>query len=123
LYPDGTSDPDHSTLLTSDLGHIDPAGRLRLLGRSDDYEVSGLWPRDTLDLIGDLLGVRCALVRHPEPGRIHVSVLGALASPLAAELRGRICDHTAAAVSVAGQGGSLLHSQKIPRAAADQSGG
>jgi hypothetical protein len=49
---------------TTDLGSIDEQGRLRLLGRSDDEQINGLWPHDTLDNLGPLLGRRCALIRQ-----------------------------------------------------------
>ncbi len=122
LHPDGSCGPERSALLTGDLGTIDAAGRLRLLGRADDCAISGLWPRDTLDLIGAELGTRCALVRHPAPGRIQVRVLGGLRPELAAVIHSHIRDITglpAARISVTAETGPLLHSQKIPRTPAE----
>lgn len=122
IHPDGTSGQKRSVLPTGDLGTVDGEGRLRLLGRADDCEISGLWPRDTLDLIGTRLGTRCALVRHPSPGEIQVRVPGGLPPGLGAIIHSQIRDRTglpAASISVAVQQGSLLHSRKIPRAPAE----
>lgn len=122
LHPDGACGPERSVLLTGDLGTIDAGGRLRLLGRADDWQITGLWPRDTLDLIGTQLGTRCALVRHPGPERIQVRVLGSLRSDLAAAIQSQIRDYTglqAACISVTAETGPLLHSQKIPRTPAE----
>jgi hypothetical protein len=118
LSADGSSGPERSVLLTDDLGTIDPARRLRLLGRADDCTISGLWPRDTLDLIGAQLATRCALVRHANPGLIQVRVLGGLQPELAAAIHAQIRDRTglpATGISVTGENGRLLHSQKMPR--------
>jgi AMP-binding enzyme len=108
------------TLRTTDLGHVDDHGRLRLLGRADDHQISGLWPHDTLDMLGPLLGRRCALVRHPTADQATVRVLtpispnttGAL-KDRAAELLGLQLDH----ITITSQGQApLLHSAKLTRA-------
>jgi hypothetical protein len=65
------------SLRTTDLGASDGHGRLRLLGRTDDQQISGMWPRDTLDALGPLLGRRCALVRH-QHDRATVRLLSAV---------------------------------------------
>lgn len=121
LHPDGSCGPERTALLTSDLGTIDAAGRLRLLGRADDCEISGLWPRDTLDLIGTRLGTRCALVRHPAPWRVEVRVLGGLPPDLATAIHSQVRELTglpARGISVTGETGPLLHSHKMPRTSA-----
>ncbi|MEC0665834.1 AMP-binding protein [Priestia flexa] len=64
------------TICTGDIGKIDSNDQLRILGRSDDYAVNGFWPRDTLDVIGELLGFRCALVRHPSNKEVIVKLWG-----------------------------------------------
>jgi hypothetical protein len=61
-----------------DLGALDESGRLRLLGRSDDVCLAGRWPPDTLDLIGPVLGPRCAGVRHVSSQRVIVRLWDAL---------------------------------------------
>jgi long-chain acyl-CoA synthetase len=118
ILPDGTTGLPRSTLLTGDLGAIDAAGRLRLLGRADDWRVGNLWPRDTLDLIGEDLGTQCALVRHPASDEIQVRVLGGPAADTATRIRRLLAEHAGlpmTSVSVTGQDGPLLHSQKMPR--------
>jgi len=57
-------------LMTSDLGDIDQDGRLTILGRSSDYSINGVWPRQILDLISPILGHRCALVMTPSDHEI-----------------------------------------------------
>jgi acyl-coenzyme A synthetase/AMP-(fatty) acid ligase len=120
ILSDGASGPSCSSLLTGDLGTIDAAGRLRLLGRADDWRAGDLWPRDTLDLIGEELGTQCALVRHPAPDQIQVRVLGSPPAGTAARIRMLAAERAglpAASVSVTGQDGPLLHSRKMPRVA------
>lgn len=105
-------------LLTEDLGCLDGAGRLRVLGRSDDHPVAGLWPRDTLDLIGPLLGTAPALVRHPDSRSVHVRLRRPLPTAVSTAVRGLIVDRTGlppAAVTVDAADRQLLHSHKIPR--------
>ncbi|MFE7462441.1 AMP-binding protein [Nocardiopsis terrae] len=119
ITPEGHLGPERTSLTTTDLARIDPHGRLRLLGRADDTAVNGLWPRDTLDLIGPALGTRCALVRHPRPDRITVRLLDG-AKPLnTGDLRRRIADATSLTpqdvqIDVEQQR-VLLHSHKLPR--------
>ncbi|MEU0236086.1 class I adenylate-forming enzyme family protein [Nocardiopsis sp. NPDC006198] len=119
LTADGALGPTQTRLVTTDLGRVDSAGRLRLLGRSDDLAVGGLWPREVLDAIGPVLGTRCALVRHPAPDRITVRLLDA-ENPLSVDrLRRRVGVLTglpAHAVQVdVEQPRSLLHSHKLLR--------
>ncbi|KOX11673.1 AMP-binding protein [Nocardiopsis sp. NRRL B-16309] len=119
ITSDGTPGPARTHLTTTDLGHIDQAGRLRLLGRRGDVAVAGLWPRDILDAIGPLLGTRCALARHPAPDRVTVRLLGGENPVPADDLRRRVSDLTglpprAVQVDVEPPQ-ALLHSHKLPR--------
>lgn len=106
-------------LRTGDLGQIDAHGRLRLLGRVDDHPIGGLWPHDTLDALGPLLGRRCALIRHPVPDQVTVRLLTSISPETtgalqdrAADLLGLPRDH----VTVTSQGQApLLHSAKLTR--------
>lgn len=50
--------------LTTDIVRKDSMGRLEILGRKEDTCLNGYWPKDTLDLIGEIIGVNCALVQH-----------------------------------------------------------
>lgn len=52
--------------LTTDIVRYDKDGRLELLGRKDDACINGYWPKDTLDLVGEIIGVKCSLVQHIE---------------------------------------------------------
>lgn len=111
--------PARTSMLTSDLATIDSVGRLRLLGRADDCCIGGFWPRDTLDTIGPVMGIRCALVRHPTPDNVQVRVLGALTRPVDDQIRSVIADRVGvpdARISVAAASHNLLHSRKLPRA-------
>lgn len=109
---------DADELLTSDLGVIDSAGRLRILGRSDDHMVNGLWPRDTLDLIGPVLGSDSALIRHPAPDAVLVRLHRAPSPGRCAEIRDRISTCTKlppAAITIDVSTSGRLHSDKLPR--------
>jgi acyl-CoA synthetase (AMP-forming)/AMP-acid ligase II len=109
------------SLLTTDLGATDPHGRLRLLGRADDEQIGGLWPRDTLDALGPILGRRCALVRHQQ-GQATVRLLTAVTPATATALRARaagLLGITPEDVTITVHGAApLLHSAKLTRRAA-----
>lgn len=116
--PEGHLEPERTSLTTTDLGRIQNQDRLRLLGRVDDVAINGLWPRDTLDLIGPILGTRCALVRHPGPGRITVRLLGFENPNTRTDLRRRIADAIGLrpeTIQVEVEQRGLLHSHKLPR--------
>jgi acyl-CoA synthetase (AMP-forming)/AMP-acid ligase II len=108
-------------LRTTDLGVIDGHGRLRLVGRADDDQISGLWPRDTLDALGPLLRRRCALVRHQQ-GHATIRLLTAVSPSTAAALRTRAAGLLGVQprhVSITSHGTTpLLHSGKLTRHAA-----
>jgi acyl-CoA synthetase (AMP-forming)/AMP-acid ligase II len=118
VAPDGTSGPPRTRLRTGDLGLIDTAGRLRLLGRADDHLIAGHWPRDTHDLVGTVIGARCALVLHPAPNRVRIRLLEdlpreaatAVQRVVSAELRLK-----QASVAVERAHGRMLHSHKLSR--------
>jgi hypothetical protein len=108
-------------LRTSDVGKFDDKGRLRVLGRSDDFAIAGLWPRDTLDLIGWLLGTHCALIRHPDPGRVIIRLLPDVAAlDLDAITRtvAKALDIALKDVEITFASNALLHSGKIARKSA-----
>lgn len=119
ITPEGRLGPERTHLTTTDLARLDSHGRLRLLGRTDDTAVNGLWPRDTLDLIGPALGTRCALVRHPATDRITVRLLDGENPVNVDDLRRRIAEATGLTpkeiqVDV-NHRRVLLHSHKLPR--------
>ncbi|WP_141575926.1 AMP-binding protein [Actinomadura sp. WMMA1423] len=108
-----------ASLLTSDVGAIDGCGRLRLLGRADDHPIGGLWPRDTLDALGPILGRRCALVRHSAKDRVSVRTLTSLISASAEAVTDRVADFLGLPrdhIALSCQGAApLLHSAKLTR--------
>ncbi len=111
--------PAHgTTLVTADLGASSSAGRIRLLGRSGDEQIAGLWPHDTLDALGPLLGRRCALVRHHD-GQAGIRLLRSAGPALTAALRRKtasILDLPPGKITVTFQGTTpLLHSAKLTR--------
>lgn len=56
---------NNSKISTGDLGSLDKKKRLTILGRESDNIVSGLWPKDILNLIGDILLNKCAIILTP----------------------------------------------------------
>ena len=104
---------------TGDLGTIDRQGNLRLLARSDDIQIHGLWPRDTLNAIGPALGVRCALVQHKDIGpRVRIR----LKTELSANRRKAVVKRASeflglpdGEIGIQANGGPMLHSLKLPR--------
>jgi AMP-binding enzyme len=116
------AEPAHGTTLrTTDLGAVSGTGRLRLLGRGDDEQIAGLWPHDTLDALGPLLGRRCALIRHRD-GHACIRLLTPAGPALTAALRGTaasILDLPPGTITITCQGAApLLHSAKLTRTAA-----
>ncbi|MGI5233776.1 AMP-binding protein [Actinoallomurus sp. CA-142502] len=112
-------EPEPTGLLRStDVGAIDAEGRLRLLGRLDDEPIGGLWPRDTLDVLGPLLHRRCALVRHTD-GQVIIKLLEVASDEYAAAIRHRAADALDVPlenVTVTSQHQRrLLHSVKLSR--------
>ncbi|MCO5973748.1 AMP-binding protein [Actinoallomurus soli] len=105
-------------LRTTDLGRLDDRGRLRLLGRIGDEQIGGLWPRDTLDVLGPFLRRRCALVRH-HTGRATIRLLAEASAEYTTAIQCRAADALGVSpddVFVTSQGPTpLLHSVKLTR--------
>jgi hypothetical protein len=105
-------------LRSTDLGSIDDQGRLRLLGRLDDEQIGGLWPRDTLDVLGPLLHRRCALIRHAA-GQATIRLLAEVPSEHATAIQLRAADALDVPLEkvnvTAQEQQHLLHSVKLPR--------
>jgi hypothetical protein len=107
-----------AALVTEDVGALDPDGHLRILGRCDDHPVGGLWPRDTLDAIGGLLGTGCALIRHPSPCTVHVRLHRPRRAHVLNAVRACIAELTnipPSAITVDTANQTLLHSHKLRR--------
>ena len=104
---------------TGDLGAIDKQGNLRLLARSDDHQINGFWPRDTLNAIGPALGTRCALVQHKaEHPKVRISLRAAFDLAHQEEVVKRaslFLDLPPADIGLVLNGEPLLHSIKLPR--------
>ncbi|APU15255.1 AMP-binding protein [Actinoalloteichus fjordicus] len=118
VAPDGTTGRPRTSMLTGDLGTIGPVGRLRLLGRADDHRINGFWPRDTLDMVAEVTGARCALVLHPNPDRVRVKVLGELSAGDVSRIRSVVAHELAlspAGITVEGEDDTSLHSRKLSR--------
>jgi hypothetical protein len=104
-------------LNTRDLGEIDVEGRLRILGRSDDFSINGLWPRDSLDLLSEVLQPFSFSVSHPTGDLIRVRLLNSLDAQSTSKFR----EDVAAAVDLHPEnveivgGARLLSSLKIGR--------
>jgi acyl-coenzyme A synthetase/AMP-(fatty) acid ligase len=108
-----------SMMPTGDLGAIDKQGNLRLLARSDDHQINGFWPRDTLNAIGPALGTRCALVQHKaEHPKVRISLRTAFDPAHQEEVVKRaseFLDLPPADIGLVSNGEPLLHSIKLPR--------
>lgn len=116
----GLRDLSAATMMnTGDLAAVDPNGNLRLLARADDHQINGLWPRDTLNLLGPTLGTHCAMIQHKEQTpRVRINLWRAPDR----SRRDRIMKQVSAAlglpcaqIGVHVSGGNLLHSIKLPR--------
>lgn len=114
---EGGSVMNCGTFTTTDLGMLDGNGRLRILGRSDDREVCGHWPRDILDTIGEELGYDHALVRTPAPNIVKVIVSPSVSDKqkvgISKRLRHLFCNDISISVATAERG--YLHSYKLNR--------
>lgn len=111
-----------STIETDDLGEMDNNGRLRLLGRDDDTQINGRWPKDTLDAIGPILGPKCAIVRHLEGGKVIVRLWQRVEPNVVDRIRTRVVNDLAIDprdIVIETTEGELLHSYKIPYDSSD----
>lgn len=102
---------------TGDVVRIDGNDRIRLLGRERDNAINGQWPRDTLDLIGPVLGQRCAGIRHFPDDRIWIRVLGDIDDKIRNQLTERVLDTLAIppeSLYIDAYSDALLHSVKLP---------
>jgi hypothetical protein len=103
---------------TGDLARIDAGGRLRLLGRSSDHCIGGYYPRDTLDILGPLLGMRCALVQHAGPNSVLIKLRHIDEEQLPARMAALVSEtHQIpySGVRVMSQTSPLTHSLKLTR--------
>ena len=70
-YMEGSGPDDEGWLITGDLGHIDTAGRLTVLGRADDILISGgrnVHPQEIETCLAALPGIRdIAITSKPDP--------------------------------------------------------
>ncbi|HZV27273.1 MAG TPA: AMP-binding protein [Acidothermaceae bacterium] len=105
---------------TGDLGVLDAAGRLRLVGRVGDVRLGGQWPRDILDDIGEVLGARTASVRCSGE-LVEIHVLSELLDQERSAVEDRVVAMTGLprqSVSITASRRQLTYSLKLPRTAA-----
>lgn len=116
-FASASARPIAEPLCTHDLGQLLPGGQLRLLGRSDDHQVNGLWPKDTLDAVGEYFDFCSALVQHPDPEHIVVKLYGEVSATRASALQRDVAER--ARLPLDGvrilRSAGLLHSLKLPR--------
>ena len=55
---------ENATYQTTDIARLDKDGRLTLLGRSSDIAINGMYPKDSMELISDILMQKCVLMQH-----------------------------------------------------------
>lgn len=111
-----------SWIQTGDLGAVDDNGRLRLVGRLGDHRIGGVWPRDILDALGEVLGARTAAV-STGPDWVNVTVTSALAGEERARIEHLVVDLTGlphANVFLPNSPTALTYSLKLPRSTAPQ---
>lgn len=116
LQPCGPGDP--GWIRTGDLGVVDAAGRLRLVGRVGDTQSGGRWPRDILDDIGEVLGARTASVRCTRE-RVEIHVLSGLLDYERSVIEDRVQAMTGLprrSISIVDSRRQLTYSLKLPRA-------
>lgn len=105
-------------LRTGDLGCIDADDSLRVLGRCDDWEINGWWPRDVLDLIGPALGMKHAQIRHPSPNSVSIRLHASIDRKSQNEISSRVIDCLKiepSNIHVEQNVSPLLHSKKLDR--------
>ena len=111
-------DFDNNFYPTGDYATVDSKNRLRILGRTSDFNIGGLYPRDTLDLIGPILQTRCALIQHTSPTEIAVKLIHAEEPTLTAKIKSCLShslDLPPSNITVNSQQGQLTHSMKLTR--------
>lgn len=61
---------------TTDIGRMEN-GRLTILGRYTDHAIHGFYPKDSLELISNIIGAKCALIQHPKRDQVAVQLYDA----------------------------------------------
>jgi len=107
---------------TTDIGRFDAKGRLILVGRSSDIEINGFYPKDTLEIIGDILQYECALVQHLPNKTVNIRVFNP--ELLAQEEKFKFTISNALNISqeviMIDSVSELLHSMKLKRKATNE---
>jgi len=120
LQPETPNSAGTGWIRTGDLGMLDRAGRLRLVGRVGDTRPAGRWPRDILDDLGDLLGARTASIRCTGD-RVEIHLVSALSPSERSAIEDRVVRTTGMpphSVMITDSHHRLTYSLKLPRTTA-----
>lgn len=104
-------------LETTDIAKLE-GDKLVLLGRYPDVAINGYWPKDTLNLIGEVIGPKCALVQHLDNENIKILLWSNLSMQKQMEIKEMISNKLQICtdrVDVVINSNSLLHSMKLKR--------
>jgi len=110
-------------LLTTDIGKFE-YDNLILLGRYPDVAINGYWPKDTLNLIGEVIGPKCALVQHLSHDNVKVLLWSDISQEKQKEIQQIISNELKIdknGVDVVVNSNPLLHSMKLRRFNNEQS--
>ncbi|MBP9999497.1 MAG: acyl--CoA ligase [Proteobacteria bacterium] len=65
-------EPENNFYQTTDIARFDADGRLVLLGRSSDIAINGMYPKDSMEFIADILQQKCVLVQHLQTRQVNL---------------------------------------------------
>ncbi len=104
-------------LLTTDIARMKD-GRLTLLGRVPDYCINDYWPKDTLEIIADIIGPKCTLIQHISPESVDIMFWDELLMKEKEQVTEVICRALKIKkdnVKISANEAPLLHSLKLRR--------
>lgn len=104
-------------LETTDIAKLE-GNNLVLLGRCPDVSINGYWPKDTLNLIGEVIGPKCALVQHLDNNNIKILLWSDLPTKKQIKIKRMISNKLRIRierVDIVVNSNPLLHSMKLRR--------